>query len=288
MKYGSQKEKFASVGGRFSFFSQSENPIGGVFMKILCLGDIVGPDAVDRLCKTLYKVRRERQIDFVMLNGENADVGNGLSKDTAERLLSAGVDVITGGNHIFQKRDIYHYLDDEERILRPANYPDAVAGKGYTILDVCGWRILVINVQGTVFMDAIDCPFRTVEKILDRCKGKYDLSLLDIHAEATSEKIALARFFDGKIDMIVGTHTHVPTADAKILPAGSGYVTDLGMCGVTESALGVDVNCVIRKLRYKIPTKFELANGNVTFQGVEFVKTPQKAGVDFVSRVEFT
>ena len=257
-------------------------------MKILCLGDIVGPDAVDRLCKTLYKVRRERQIDFVMLNGENADVGNGLSKDTAERLLSAGVDVITGGNHIFQKRDIYHYLDDEERILRPANYPDAVAGKGYTILDVCGWRILVINVQGTVFMDAIDCPFRTVEKILDRCKGKYDLSLLDIHAEATSEKIALARFFDGKIDMIVGTHTHVPTADAKILPAGSGYVTDLGMCGVTESALGVDVNCVIRKLRYKIPTKFELANGNVTFQGVEFVKTPQKAGVDFVSRVEFT
>lgn len=257
-------------------------------MKILCLGDIVGPDAVDRLCKTLYKVRRERQIDFVMLNGENADVGNGLSKDTAERLLSAGVDVITGGNHIFQKRDIYHYLDDEERILRPANYPDAVAGKGYTILDVCGWRILVINVQGTVFMDALDCPFRTVEKILDRCKGKYDLSLLDIHAEATSEKIALARFFDGKIDMIVGTHTHVPTADAKILPAGSGYVTDLGMCGVTESALGVDVNCVIRKLRYKIPTKFELANGNVTFQGVEFVKTPQKAGVDFVSRVEFT
>lgn len=257
-------------------------------MKILCLGDIVGPAAVDRLCKTLYQVRRERKIDFVMLNGENADPGNGLSKDTAERLLAAGVDVITGGNHIFQKRDIYHYLDDEERILRPANYPDAVAGKGYAILDVCGWRILVINVQGTVFMDAIDCPFRTVERILDRCKGKYDLSLMDIHAEATSEKIALARCFDGKIDMIVGTHTHVPTADARILPAGSGYVTDLGMCGVTESALGVDVNCVIRKLRYKIPTKFELSPGNVTFQGVEFVKTPQKSGVDFVARVEFT
>lgn len=257
-------------------------------MKILCLGDVVGPAAVDRLCKSLYQVRKERKIDFVMLNGENADAGNGISKDTAERLLAAGVDVITGGNHIFQKRDIYHFLDDEERILRPANYPDAVAGKGYTILDVCGWRILVINVQGTVFMDPIDCPFRTVEKILDRCKGKYDLSLMDIHAEATSEKIALARFFDGKIDMIVGTHTHVPTADAKILPAGSGYVTDLGMCGVTESALGVDINCIIQRLRYKIPTKFELARGNVTFQGVEFVKTPQKAGVDFVSRVEFT
>ncbi len=255
-------------------------------MKILCLGDIVGPTAVDRMCETLWKIRRERQIDFVMLNGENADAGNGITGSTAKRLLSAGVDVITGGNHIFKKREVYRYLDDEERILRPANYPDDLPGKGYAILDVCGWRILVINVQGTVFMDALDCPFRTVEKILNRCQGKYDLSLMDIHAEATSEKIALARYFDGKIDMIVGTHTHVPTADARILPKGSGYITDLGMCGVTESALGVDVECAIYKLRYKIPTKFELACGNVTFQGVEFSKSPQSPGVNFVARVE--
>lgn len=256
-------------------------------MKILCLGDIVGPEAVDRLCKTLWKVRRERGVDFVLLNGENADVGNGLSRATAERLLAAGVDVITGGNHIFQKRELYTMLEDNERLLRPANYPDEVPGNGYSVLDVCGWRILVINVQGTVFMDALDCPFRTVEKILSRMEGRYDLSLMDIHAEATSEKIALARCFDGKIDMMVGTHTHVPTADARILPKGSGYVTDLGMCGVAESALGVDVNCVISKLRYKTPTKFELAKGNVTFSGVEFVKTLQSTGVDFVSRVEF-
>ena len=256
-------------------------------MKILCLGDIVGPEAVDRLCKTLWKVRTERGVDFVMLNGENADPGNGLTRATAERLLSAGVDVITGGNHIFQKRELYTMLDDDERILRPANYPDEVPGSGYSVLDVCGWRILVINVQGVVFMDALDCPFRTVEKILSRMEGKYDLSLMDIHAEATSEKIALARYFDGKIDMIVGTHTHVATADARILPKGSGYVTDLGMCGVLESALGVDIDCIIRKLRYKIPTKFEIAKGNVTFCGVEFVKKSQTVGVDFVSRVEF-
>ena len=256
-------------------------------MKILCLGDVVGPCAVDRLCERLWQYRKENKIDFVMLNGENADEGNGLTKATAERLLAAGVDVITGGNHIFQKREIYSYLDDEERILRPANYPAELPGKGDTILDVCGWRILIINVQGTVFMDPLDCPFRTVEKILDRNAGRYDLSLLDIHAEATSEKISLARQFDGKIDMIVGTHTHVPTADARILPAGSGYVTDLGMCGVTESALGVKVDCVIRKLRYKIPTKFVLEEGNVTFQGVEFVKSPQTVGVEFVTRVEF-
>lgn len=257
-------------------------------MKILCLGDIVGPAAVDRLCRILWSYRKEHQVDFVLLNGENADVGNGLSRDTAERLLAAGVDVITGGNHIFQKRDLYTMLEDDERILRPANYPDEVPGCGYSVLDVCGWRILVINIQGTVFMDALDCPFRTVEKILSRMEGKYDLSLMDIHAEATSEKISLARYFDGQIDMIVGTHTHVPTADARILPKGSGYVTDLGMCGVTESALGVDVDCVIRKLRYKTPTKFELASGNVTFQGVEFVKKSQTIGADFVARVEFT
>lgn len=257
-------------------------------MKILCLGDVVGPVAVDRLCDRLWKYRKENKIDFVMLNGENADEGNGLTKATAERLLSAGVDVITGGNHIFQKREIYSYLDDEERILRPANYPAELPGHGDTILDICGWRILIINVQGTVFMDALDCPFRTVEKVLERNKGRYDLSLLDIHAEATSEKISLARYFDGKIDMIVGTHTHVPTADARILPAGSGYVTDLGMCGVFESALGVNVDCIIRKLRYKIPTKFHLAEGNVTFQGVEFVKSTQTKGVEFVTRVEFS
>lgn len=257
-------------------------------MKLLCLGDVVGPVAVDRLCNSLWKYRKEHQIDFVMLNGENADAGNGITKATAERLLSAGVDVITGGNHMFKKREVYRYLDDEERILRPANYPAELPGKGDTILDVCGWSILVINVQGTVFMDALDCPFRTVERILDRNAGRYDLSLLDIHAEATSEKIALARYFDGRIDIIVGTHTHVPTADARILPKGSGFVTDLGMCGVTESALGVDTECIIQKLRYKIPVKFELAEGNVTFQGAEFVKTPQKAGVDFVARVEFS
>ena len=243
---------------------------------------------MDRLCDCLWKYRKENKIDFVMLNGENADEGNGLSKATAQRLLSAGVDVITGGNHIFQKREIYSYLDDEERILRPANYPAELPGHGDAILDICGWRILIINVQGTVFMDALDCPFRTVEKILERNAGRYDLSLMDIHAEATSEKISLARYFDGKIDMIVGTHTHVPTADARILPAGSGYVTDLGMCGVFESALGVNVDCIIRKLRYKIPTKFQLAEGNVTFQGVEFSKSTQTKGVEFVARVEFS
>ncbi len=256
-------------------------------MKILCLGDVVGPDAVDRLCRDLWKIRRERGVDFVLLNGENADAGNGITKATAERLLSAGVDVITGGNHIFQKREIYHYLDDEERILRPANYPDDLPGKGYAILDVCGWRILVINIQGVVFMDPLDCPFRTVEKILDRCRGKYDLSLMDVHAEATSEKLAIAHQFDGVIDMIVGTHTHIPTADARILAGGSGYVTDLEMCGVTDSALGVDYSCIIHKLRYKIPTKFEFAKGNVTFQGVEFVKKAQNVGVQVVERVEF-
>lgn len=255
-------------------------------MKILCLGDVVGPNATEKLCRSLWTIRKERGISFVMLNGENADAGNGLTAATAKSLLAAGVDVITSGNHIWQKRDIYAFLDDSDRIIRPANYPDENPGLGYTILDCDGWRILVINVQGTVFMEALDCPFRTVEKILARCEGKYDLSLMDIHAEATSEKIALAHCFDGKINMIVGTHTHVPTADARVLPGGTGYVTDLGMCGVIDSALGVDWDCIVKKLRYKMPVKFELADGKVTLQGVQFDINMNKITVDSVTRLE--
>lgn len=255
-------------------------------MKILCLGDVVGPVATEKLCRSLWRIRRERGISFVMLNGENADAGNGLTAATARELLKSGVDVITSGNHIWQKRDIYTFLDDCDQILRPANYPDENPGSGYTILDCDGWRMLVINVQGTVFMDALECPFRTVERILARCEGQYDLSLMDIHAEATSEKIALAHCFDGKINMIVGTHTHVPTADAKILSGGSAYVTDLGMCGVTDSALGVDTECIIRKLRYKMPVKFELAQGKVTYQGVEIDINMNNITAKSVTRLE--
>lgn len=255
-------------------------------MKILCLGDAVGPVATEKLCRSLWKIRKERGISFVMLNAENADAGNGLTAATARELLASGADVLTGGNHIWQKRELYTFLDDSDRLLRPANYPDENPGSGYTILDCDGWRLLVINVQGTVFMDSLDCPFRTVEKILARCEGKYDLSLMDIHAEATSEKIALAHYFDGKINMIVGTHTHVPTADARILPGGSGYVTDLGMCGVTESALGVNTECIVKKLRYKMPVKFELAEGEITYQGVEFDINMQNITVKTVTRLE--
>ncbi len=257
-------------------------------MKILCLGDAVGPVAAEKLCRNLWKIRKERGISFVMLNGENADTGNGLSAATAKQLLASGVDVITGGNHIWQKRDLYSFLDDSDQIIRPANYPDEDPGSGYTILDCDGWRLLCINVQGTVFMDALDCPFRTVEKILKRCEGKFDLSLMDIHAEATSEKIALAHCFDGKINVIVGTHTHVPTADARILPGGSAYVTDLGMCGVTESALGVDTDCIIRKLRCKMPVKFELAEGAVTFQGIEVDINTNNMTANLVTRIELS
>lgn len=255
-------------------------------MKILCLGDVVGPVATEKLCRSLWKIRKERGISFVMVNAENADAGNGLTPATARELLASGADVLTSGNHIWKKREIYNFLDDSDRLLRPANYPDENPGTGYTILDCDGWRLLVINVQGTVFMESLDCPFRTVEKILARCEGRYDLSLMDIHAEATSEKIALAHYFDGKINMIVGTHTHVPTADARILPGGSGYVTDLGMCGVTESALGVKAECIIKKLKYKTPVKFELETGKVTLQGVEIDINMHYITANSVTRLE--
>ena len=257
-------------------------------MNILCIGDIVGPAGVDFVRGNLWKIRKECSVGLVVANGENADPGNGITAQTARELFSSGVDVITSGNHVWQKSSVYDFLDDCREILRPCNYPEDNPGHGYVIMRVQGLDVLVINVQGLVFMEPIGCPFTAVERILSECAGKYELSIMDIHAEATSEKIALARHFDGKIKIIYGTHTHVPTADEKILPNGSAFITDVGMCGVTDSALGVKVGPVINKLRRKMPQRFELAEGDVTMNSAVFVYNTQKLCVELVKRVNFS
>ncbi|MGM9637406.1 MAG: YmdB family metallophosphoesterase [Eubacteriales bacterium] len=254
--------------------------------KILCLGDVVGPEAVDCLSKNLWNIRREFGADLVVANGENADIGNGITAASAQTLLSAGVDVITSGNHIWQKKDMRTFLDESDLILRPANYPDCNPGKGYTLVDAGGARVLVMNVQGTVFMEALSDPFGCVEKILDANRGRYDYAVLDIHAEATSEKIAIARYFDGRIHVVVGTHTHVQTADEQILPGGTGYITDLGMCGSQNGILGVATDSILARLRYKMPVKFDLAKGNVKIRGCLFGINAQNNRVEFVERAE--
>lgn len=257
-------------------------------MRILCLGDVVGQGAVDKLSRELAGHILRLKIDFTVINGENSCMGkgNGISKDHAECLFMAGADVITGGNHSFGNRSVYGMLDDCDTLLRPHNYPGMCPGKGYTIVNSCGCRFLVINIQGRVFMsEGVRCPFETVEKILELNKGSYDYSIMDIHAETTSEKIAIAAYFDGKVDMMFGTHTHVMTADERVLPGGSGYITDIGMCGPINSALGVKTDIIIEKLRSSMPAKFEISDNPIELQGVIF--NLEKGKVTHVERIIF-
>ena len=256
-------------------------------MKILALGDVVGVRAIDYLSKNLWGVRKNLGVDFVIANAENASEIHGLCPRDADRLLDAGVDFMTMGNHTFGKREIYSYLDDNpERIIRPCNYPPTAPGYGSYTVNVNGYKMLCINVQGTVFMEPLDSPFDAVDCILGAEEGKYDFAFLDIHAEATSEKIALARYFDGRINMIVGTHTHVQTADNQILPNGTGYITDLGMTGPVSGVLGVDTEATTVRLKDHLPARFTVADGEIKAHGVVF-ELDDSFKVIKVTRVKF-
>ena len=257
-------------------------------MRILALGDVVGHVAIDYLADKLWAFRSKEKIDFCVANGENATEIRGISAADAEELLGTGVDLITLGNHAFGMRDVYSYLDaNEHSIIRPANYPTDAPGVGYTVCDVNGWRVLCINVSGRVYLDPLASPFDTVDRILEREDGRYDLALLDIHAEATSEKLAIGRYFDGRIQILFGTHTHVPTADEQILPHGSGYITDLGMCGPVDGILGTDADAVIHRFRTLMPTRFSVASGTVQAQGIIFDVDESAKKVRSVKRVSF-
>ncbi|MBQ4065422.1 MAG: TIGR00282 family metallophosphoesterase [Clostridia bacterium] len=238
--------------------------------RVLALGDIVGQESVAKVCRVLPSLKREYKIDFTVANGENAAQGNGLDRRTAETLLSSGIDVLTSGNHVWQKKEMVDYIDENPYVLRPANYPQGTPGKGSVIFDSFGMRILVMNVMGTVYLDALGCPFRAVEAMLQENEGQYDLSILDVHAEATSEKLALAHYFDGRINVIFGTHTHVLTADTRIFPKGTGYLTDLGMCGGVDSILGVSVDKVVTKFLTHMPVRFDNPVGPTELNGAVF------------------
>ena len=256
-------------------------------MKILAIGDVVGTKAVAYLREKLWKKRAELCADVVIANGENATEIHGVSASDAEDILSAGADIITLGNHSFGRKDICTLLNDSSYVIRPANYPAFVPGSGSTVVNIGGWRILAINVLGTAFMEPMACPFATVDRILEREKGNFDVSVLDIHAESTSEKIALARYFDGRINVIFGTHTHVATADAQILPNGSGYITDLGMTGPINGVIGTDAQTVIERMRTKIPTHFKVADGEIRACGAIFDVDTDTGKVTEVKRIEF-
>ena len=256
-------------------------------MKILALGDVVGANAIQHLKAHLWRIRRQNKIDFVIANGENATEIRGLCARDARELLDCGIDVITLGNHAFGMRDLYPILDDTTRIIRPANYPPEAPGCGYTVFDANGYKLLCINVSGCALLEPLASPFDTVDRILAREEGSFDFAILDIHAEATSEKQALGYYFDGRISVMFGTHTHVPTADERILPNGSGYITDLGMCGPTESIIGTDIQTVIKKFRTHLPTHFTVAQGEVVGQGAIFDLDTDSGRVKSVMRIQF-
>ena len=232
-------------------------------IRILTIGDVVGPAALEKLSTALSPLKNEYKADFVVVNGENAAPGNGIDVPSAKTLLSSGVDVITTGNHVWQKKDIRDFLCDSEQIIRPANFPPSCPGAGYTVRDCLGWRVLVINVMGTIYMEALESPFAAVDRILERERGRYDIAILDIHAEATSEKAAMAWDLDGKVTAVIGTHTHVQTADARVLPGGTAFLSDVGMVGGHNSILGRDIADVVRKFRTGMPTRLNVTEKNI-------------------------
>lgn len=243
-----------------------------MLFKILAIGDVVGKEGTSLLTKNRYlqKLRDEKKINFVVVNAENASTNNGLRPEDATEILSCGCDVITGGNHILRHPSLNAILDDGKSIIRPANYSSQAPGFGYTIVDAFGFKVLVANVAGCVYMETYNSPFIALEKILSENKDKFDISIVDIHAEATSEKIALAKMFDGQVSCVFGTHTHVQTNDATILDNGTGYITDLGMCGSQNGVLGVKTECIIHKFTVGTPITFEPATGKDEINGAIF------------------
>ena len=229
---------------------------------MLFVGDIVGKPGRQAVAQILPNLREELCADFVIANGENAAGGMGITKETGAEIFRAGVDAITLGNHVWAKRDSYPYLDEESRIVRPANYPNGAPGRGWAIFHTeTGVAIGIVNLCGRVFMDHLENPFTIADRAIETLAPQTDVILVDFHAEATSEKGALGVFLDGKVSAVIGTHTHIPTADERILPKGTAFITDIGMTGPIDSIIGVKKEQVLERFLYTTPRKFEVAEG---------------------------
>lgn len=237
-------------------------------MVIFAVGDVVSHIGCEFLREKLPAFKKVKGIDFCIANGENSAVGNGITPHSARYLFDSGVDFITTGNHALRKPEIFEYFDNERFILRPANFHRETPGRGYALVDMGFTEICVINLMGNVYMENCDNPFDTVDRILEEVPNK--IKIVDFHAEATAEKIAMGRYLDGKVSAVFGTHTHVMTNDAAVLPEGTGYITDLGMTGPVNSVLGVNIESAVKRLRTGIPTRFTTAEGECMLNGCIF------------------
>ncbi len=237
-------------------------------MKCLFIGDIIGRTGRNAIKRFLPEIKEKYEPDFIVANAENSAGGFGITKKVYNDLMNSGIDVLTSGNHIFDKKDIFEFIEDVDNLLIPANYPPGVPGKRYGIYNVNGKNIGVINLMGRVFMGIpLDCPFRKFDEIYEDIKDKTDYIVVDFHAEATSEKNAFGYYVDGRADVIYGTHSHVATADEKLLPKGSIYLSDIGLTGAYHSIIGMDIETPIKKFLTGIGSKYEVSKDGLLFQG---------------------
>ena len=233
-------------------------------MQVLAIGDVIGKPGRQALSKLLPDLRQEYGLDLVIVNAENAAGGLGLTPPTARELLDAGADVLTSGNHIWAQKDIIPYLDGELPILRPLNYPPGVPGRGYIVTN----QAVVVNLIGRTFISNFDCPFRAMDRLLAELEREPRVIIVDFHAEATSEKVAMGRYLDGRVSAVLGTHTHVGTIDAAVLPQGTAYVTDIGMTGPTDSIIGDDIDTVLQRFLTIIPHRLSVGKGKTVLNAI--------------------
>ena len=251
-----------------------------VAMKVLFIGDIVGKPGRRAVRELLPSICDENRIDFVIANCENAAAGFGVTGEIVEELFDDRIDVLTSGNHIWDKKEVMQFVDEYETLLRPANYPEGAPGRGSVVMPTnSGITVGVINLAGRVFMHPLDCPFRTVDREIERMKNKARVIIVDMHAEATSEKIAMCWYLDGRVTAVLGTHTHVQTADDRVLPGGTAYVTDVGMTGPFDSVIGIRKDAILQRFLLQIPNKFDVAKEDVRLQGVMIEISPDGSAV---------
>jgi len=254
-------------------------------MNILMVGDVFGEPGRAAVAKHLARLRQEHAIDFCVVNVENAASGFGVTPAMARQVLEQGADVMTSGNHIWDRKEIVEYITKENLLLRPANYPAGTPGVGHVTIKAGPHRVAVLNLMGRVFMNPIDCPFRKADEVVPELRKETPIVLVDMHAEATSESVAMGWYLDGRVSAVVGTHRHVQTADERVLPGGTAYITDLGMTGPTDGVIGVDREIILQRFLSQMPVRFEAAKGPAALHGVVIVVDPDSGRATAIRRL---
>lgn len=255
-------------------------------MRILFLGDIVGRPGRRAVREMLPALKEKYEPHLIIANGENAAGGNGITEEAAQELYDAGIDILTMGNHVWDRKEIYNFIDRDERIVRPANYPPGTPGQGFTVVSVQDVKVGIVNLSGRVFLPPLECPFRSIDQILPLVQQETSLILVDFHAEATSEKVAFGWYVDGRVTAVIGTHTHIQTADERILPGGTGYITDVGMTGPRDSVLGVKLEAVLKKFLTLQPVRFEVAGGSLQLNALFLEIDPKRNTTQAIERIQ--